>query len=506
MSGRSVWSMTALAILAGAAAWAADGPADRNSSLAPVAPKGETGVAAAGFVTPQNPQPPAATGAPAIAGQHAETVPSLAWQAGVARVNITPEQPLRMAGYGFRNHAAEGKTSDLWAKALALEAGDGSRAVLVTLDLLGLDRTLAQSIGARLEKEFGLRRDQVMLCASHTHSGPVVKFNLRPIHFDQVSAGEQALILAYAARLEEQVAAIVGEALGALAPARLRWGSGQATFAVNRRTNREGEAPQLRAAGLLAGPGDPDVPVLAVRDRSHKLLAVVFGYACHATVLNEYKWCADYPGYAQAELETRHPGAVALFWAGCGADQNPLPRRSVPLAQEYGRQLAGAVETVLAGVMRPLASQLQTRWREIALPMENLPDPARVRQDAESKNAAVAAQARILLREIEAGRPPSPAYPYPVAQWRLGGEIQWVFLGGEVVVDYALRLKAGQGGTRTWVTAYANDVMGYIPSLRVLREGGYEGGGATTAYGLPALWAPAVEQTIVAEVLRPWER
>jgi len=422
------------------------------------------------------------------------------WKVGTAKVNITPEKPIWMAGYGSRDRPADGKTADLWAKALVMEDQEGRRAVLVTLDLLGIDRTLSTTVCARLEQKFGLRRDQVALCASHTHSGPVVGSNLGAVHFEQVTAEHQALITAYAGKLEENISGVVGMALETMKPAHLSWGSGRATFAVNRRTNREGKVPQLRAAGQLKGPVDHDVPVLAVRDVEGILRAVVFGYACHATTVGLYQWNADYPGYATTELEELHPGITALFWAGCGADQNPLPRGKVELSQEYGRKLAGAVETVLAGVMLPVTPHLGTRYRELDLPFASLPSVEEIRKEAKSGDPTYAARARMFLRQIDAGRPLSPIYPYPVAQWLLGDEIQWVFLGGEVVVDYAVRIKAEQRGVRTWVTGFANDVMTYIPSLRVLKEGGYEGGGASLGYGQPGAWAPEVESLIIGAV------
>jgi len=87
-----------------------------------------------------------------------------------------------------------------------------------------------------------------------------------------------------------------------------------------------------------------------------------------------------------------------------------------------------------------------------------------------------------------------------VQTWRLGDGPHWVFLGGEVVVDFAGRLKSELGPGRTWVVGYCNDVMAYIASRRVLAEGGYEGAGAMVYYGLPAPWAPSSEDAIVAAV------
>jgi hypothetical protein len=287
-----------------------------------------------------------------------------------------------------------------------------------------------------------------------------------------------------------------------LTPVRLSSGSGTATFAVNRRNNPANQVPKLRAEGKLKGPQDHDVPLLAIRDAAGELKAVVFGYACHATVLSFYQWSGDYPGFAQIEFEKSHPGCQAMFWAGCGADQNPLPRRTVELAKEYGSRLAKAVDKVLADEMSEVQADLKTQFREIDLPLAELPSREQIEQDAKSENRYTAARAKMLLARMEEGQPLSQTYPYPVQTWQLGGDVQFVALGGEVVVDFALRLKLEMRGTGTWVAGFSNDVMAYIASRRVLKEGGYEGGGAMVYYGLPTVWAPESEDMIVEEVHR----
>jgi hypothetical protein len=368
--------------------------------------------------------------------------------------------------------------------------------VLVTLDLVGIDRRLAGAICRDLQKKHGLPRAAILLSVSHTHTGPLVLGNLDAMY--NLDKTQREHVTAYARSLHESVLKVAGEALGRLAPARLSWGVGKATFAVNRRENKEPDVPKLRAAGKLKGPVDHDVPVLAVRDAEGALRAVVFGYACHATVLSFYKWSGDYPGFAQLELEKMQPGAVALFWAGCGGDQNPLPRRSVQFAEGYGLRLANAVEDVLGAPMTPVAGRLGMAYAEVELPFAGLPTREQLLKDALSENKYVAARAKLLLEQVEATGSLRGVYPYPVQAWQLGPELTWVALGGEVVVDYAVRLKKELGPGRTWVAAYANDVMAYIPSLRVLKEGGYEGGGAMLYYGLPAVWGPRVEELIVA--------
>lgn len=427
---------------------------------------------------------------------------SAEWKAGVAKLKITPEQPMWMAGYGSRSHPAEGLISDLWAKVLVLESDNRYRGVIITLDLVGIDRELSRSICRRLEQEFSLRREQVSICTSHTHSGPVVGRNLGPMHYWIIPPDQQRLVEEYAQSLETNVVKLVEEAIGRLQPAQLAWDVGLATFAVNRRENAEAKVAELRATGKLVGPVDHDVPVLAVRNSDGQLLSVLFGYACHATVLSLYEWCADYPGFAQTDLESTNPGCVALFWAGCGADQNPLPRREVDLARAYGRKLATAVQQVLDRPMKPVRGGLTMRYREIDLSYAPLPTREDWQQESQSTTTYIAARAKLMLQELDAGKPIPTTYPYPVASWLIGDEVEWVQLGGEVVVDYAIRIKRERPGRGTWVAGYANDVMAYIPSVRVLREGRYEGRDSMPLYGRPTVWSDQIESLIMDEVQR----
>ena len=277
-------------------------------------------------------------------------------RAGVAKVNITPEQSMWMAGYAARTKPAEGKMTELWAKALALEDAAGKRVVLVTLDLVGIEGGFSNSVRDNLQKKYGLERSQVAINCSHTHSGPVVGRNLRPMHEYSLEGPQKELIHKYADKLEAAIIEVVGQAIGKLAPASLAWGSGKTDFAVNRRENKEADVPKLREAGKLKGPSDHDLPVLAVKDAGGKLVAVACGYACHATVLSGYDWSGDYPGFYQIEIEKGHPGTMAFFWAGCGADQNPIPRRARAgrqIWQATGRRGRGGLGAAADADFRP---------------------------------------------------------------------------------------------------------------------------------------------------------
>ena len=407
-----------------------------------------------------------------------------------------------MAGYAARTKPAIGKLTELWAKVLMLEDGSGNQAVLVTLDLVGIDRDLSNAIREPLIKEWGFESAQIVVCSSHTHSGPVLWKNLRPLHYLLVDETQQQFIRDYTNSLAPKIVTAAREARAALAPAELSWGSGNTDFAVNRE-NPEANVPAQRAEGAIVGPSDHEVPVLAVRRPDGTLAAVVFGYACHSTVLDSYRWCGDYPGFAQLELEAAHPDCVALFWAGCGADQNPIPRRSVALARHYGKRLATAVDKILLTTeMEPVAPLLSTQLEDVPIPFESLPDRQQLQKDAQSDNRYTAARAKMLLDQIGENGELDKAYPFPVGAWKLGSEIDFVFLGGETVIDYAIRLKKELRGTRTWVASYSNDVMAYIPSERVRNEGGYEGRDAMVYYGLPANWDAGLEERIIDGVKR----
>lgn len=422
------------------------------------------------------------------------------WKAGVAASIITPSEPMWMSGYASRDHAAEGKLTDLWAKSLVLEDEDGERVAAVTLDLVGIDLGTANAIRDLVAQRYEIDAAHLALFTSHTHSGPVVRGNLFTMY--GLSEEEAAKVTDYSVFLVNEVADTVGRAIEDLQPAKVSRGLGSAGFAVNRRNNREPDVPMLREQGLLLGPVDHDVPLLVVHNEAGELMTLFYGYACHATVLSGYDWCGDYPGYSMMELEERHPGCVAMFWAGCGADQNPLPRREVELAMDYGRQLADSVDEVLSGTLTEVAPTLSVAYAEVPLNLSHIPSRDELQEALKSSsNVYEQRRAEYLLGVLDSGEEISPTYPYPVQTWRIG-DVALVTLGGEVVVDYALRIKLERDPAVTWVAGYANDVMAYIPSLRVLREGGYEGGGAMVYYGLPSPWAEDVEELIIEEVDR----
>ncbi|QDT99052.1 neutral/alkaline non-lysosomal ceramidase N-terminal domain-containing protein [Gimesia aquarii] len=423
------------------------------------------------------------------------------WKAGSASVVITPEKDLWMAGYGGRTAPAEGKLHDLWLKVLVIEASNGHRGVIVSTDTLGIPQSIYNNVCAALKEKFDLDRNQIMLNSSHTHCGPVLRGALHDIY--PLNANHLKDINEYSDKLEQKLVTAVGTAIKKLEPASLYSGEGFTSFAVNRRTNKEAEVPKLRLANELKGPIDHSVPILAVKDKAGKLKTIVFGYACHNTTLSFQKWCGDYAGFAQYDLEAMFPGVTAMFYMGCGADQNPLPRRTVDLAQSYGSRLAHAVADVVRLPMVELDPELKTEIEIIDIKLGAHLTKSELEKIASGSPSSYRTRwGSRLLKQLNSGKPFIKSYPFPVEVWRLGKKQLWIAIGGEVVIDYALAMKK-EYGPDTWVTGYANDVMAYTPSLRVLKEGGYEGNTSMAVYGMPShRWSEEIEDKIVESVQR----
>ncbi|HEY8659058.1 MAG TPA: neutral/alkaline non-lysosomal ceramidase N-terminal domain-containing protein [Hanamia sp.] len=417
------------------------------------------------------------------------------WKAGVARVVITPDQPLWMAGYANRDHPSEGKIVDLWAKALVLQDSVGKQIVLVTADLVGIPKTLSDHIRDELKRRFNLSRSQIAINTSHTHTGPVLTNALVDIY--PVDSSQQQKIDEYTNKLEEKIVALVDKALHTMEPVQLYAGNGVTRFQVNRRNNVEAT---LSSQSDLNGPNDYAVPVIKVENKKGELIAVAFGYACHNTVLAGYKWSGDYAGFAQLDLEKTHPGVTALFLQGCGADQNPLPRRTVQLAQQYGKDLAAAVDRVLDEDMEQLPPHLTTAYGEVELSLNTPPSKEELLKKAAESSDYQKRWASHLLKNINKGETLRTSYPYPVEVWKIGDQ-PIIILGGEVVVGYAIELKR-IFGQNVFVLGYSNDVMSYIPTAKILQEGGYEGVGSQMVYGLPNTWKSNIETVILQKILQ----
>ncbi len=415
------------------------------------------------------------------------------WKVGIAKTEITPETPVWMAGYASRKHPAEGTVHPLWAKALVIEDQRGGRAVLVASDIIGFTREVGDAVGARVKEQTGIHREQILLNSSHTHCGPVVvgcadiAHHMEPEHV--------AVATEYRRTLEDKLVQLIVDASRAMQPAKLAYGEGKATFAMNRRT--------VRGAGYVMsanseGAVDHTVPVLRVSDENDRPLAVLFGYACHNTTLGDiYQYNGDYAGFAQIEFEAKHPGVTALFMIGCGADANPQPRGNLEVAEAHGKALSAAVDDVLSGKLDPVHGPLSVAFERVDLPFVDPPGKEELEDRLGQDNVYQERLTKLLLKRIEENGKVDAAYPCPVQGVRFGNDFTIVALAGEVVVDYSLRLRKEFDGQSIFVAGYSNEVFAYVPSERVLSEGGYEGGGAMVYFGWHGPFKPGVEDRVV---------
>ena len=419
------------------------------------------------------------------------------WKVGLATVKITPDEPVLMYGYGGRNEPHKGVASDLHAKALALEDSEGHRAVLVTCDLGGVHGDMIERIAARLKQSHGLARASVLYNASHTHAGPHAW-----IAQDEMAGLAPTAVQStttYVARLERMLEQVARDALGKLEPAALSCGLGMAPFVMNRR--------EFTDRGIILGfnpkgPVDRSVLVLRVEDAQGQLRAVLMGAACHCTCTGpkNYLIDGDYAGHAQTELQARFPGVQAMFIAGCGGDANPWPRGELAQAQQHGATLAAEVARVLSekklAAIRP---PLRTAFQAVALPIAPPAPRAELEAMAKSPSSWLRYIGSRQLALLTAGQKPATTFPMPTALWHFGSDFALVALGGEPVNDYVHLIENAIGPTRLWVAGYSNDVFGYVPTARILREGGYESRGIDRGDAV-GQFTPEAQDAIIAAV------
>lgn len=405
---------------------------------------------------------------------------------GIGRANITPDDaPIWLAGYAARSASAIGMIHHIWAKALVFEDSPDNRAVIITVDVVGLSREIASVILKAVETKHGIPRSHIFINSSHTHSGPRI--------FPKVSVSDDFTqqnvqhVIRQNRQMTDNIVAAVDMAMTNRAPATLSTGRGTAGFAINRRRRK-------------IAPVDHTVPVLRICALDGTIRAVLFNYACHCTTLTGGNLLinGDYAGFAMCELEAAFPGATAFFIQGCAADQNPDPRHTVELARKYGHELATAVQAVLAGSMQTVNGPLRAAFTETRLNFApvTLDD---FRAEVLDKNIYKYARARKMLEAYSDGNPIT-SIPYPVQALRFGNDLTLLFMSGEVVVDYAVQVKRDYPDENLIVAGYSNEVRCYIPTLRILKEGGYEANENMMYSQLPGPFHEEVEETVFSAI------
>lgn len=419
---------------------------------------------------------------------------------GVAKVDITPELPIRLSGYQGRPGEAVRAETRLFARALAIGSDAEKPALLITAELIGIGEETGEKVAAALRAKHGIERTRIALAATHVHSGPALTDAIPFMFSRDLPPEETERIARYTASLREKLVQVAEQALANRKPGRLAWSEGTTDFAAQRRVVVDGKWKNFGV--VPGGPVDHALPVLRATDEAGVVRAVFVNYACHCTTLGSgdnfvhHDWAGD----AARRVEADNAGAVVLVALGCGADANPNPR-GVSAVADHGGKVAAEVKRLLAGPMRALGPVTGANFRRIDLEF----DRAVTREDLEKRTAKDAKQpasyaASKFLAKLDAGRALPKSVPYPVQTWTFGGDLAMVFLAGEVVAEYSLRLKRELDGARLWVNAYSNSLPCYIPSQRMFAEGGYEVDSSMDYYAWPTRLAQGTEDRIIRTV------
>jgi putative membrane-bound dehydrogenase-like protein len=436
-----------------------------------------------------------------------------AFQAGFARADITPTEPVRLSGYAGRSTPMEGSDGPIYVRAVAIKAGDSPPQVLAAVETIGFPGALAKEIFEQLPAEIQDDRSRFVMTAIHSHTCPHVARGLSNLFTQSLSEEEQAATERYTDLMRDKTVEAVKAALADLKTARLFVGEGETSFARNRRLLQNkawvgfGEVPE--------GSVDHSVPVLRITDESgNKTRGLLFNYACHCTTFGpgHNRVNGDWAGYACHNLEAGDGDVMAICTIGCGADANPEREgpMQLELSKKQGRMLSDEVQRVAGGKLREITVAPVTTFAYAGLPIDR-PTIPELNERLKSADPNTRRHAETMLDiQNRMGRLPE-THPMPIQSWRFGNEFAMVFLGGEVVVDYALRIKqefgtdpaapeAGKIETPLWVTAYANDIFGYVASERVRGEGGYEVDGSMIYYNQPGRWSTGTEEVVMRRV------
>lgn len=415
------------------------------------------------------------------------------WKAGLASIKITPEKPVLMAGYANRIKPFERVEQDLYAKALVLEDHSGQRAVILTCDLIGMPQWFAEPLAEKITARTGLKREAMLFTWSHNHAGPALSAKVTP--GAGISVADAQNRVAYTQWLQERLVEVVVAANARLEPAALSHGRGVAKFVMNRR--------EFTPKGIILGVNprglaDRSVPVLRIDSPDGKLRAILFGAGAHNTTLGSknYDVCGDYAGFAQHYVQEQFPGVQAMFMLGCAGDTNPYPRDTMERTRAHGEELGREVARVVETKLRPVTGGLKVALRHAELPLQPTTKEG-LKPLAASSPSWQIGNAQRMLAMHERGEKLPTHYRAPVAVWQFGRELTLVAISGEVVVDYMTLVEAALGPLDLWVAGYTNDGFGYLPSARVVREGGYETRGLSSGEGW---FAETAQEAVVATV------
>jgi len=419
-------------------------------------------------------------------------LPAAELQVGVAVVDITPPAGYRMAGY-FRERPNTGTHDALQAKALVFRQGD-EQAALVFCDLIGMAREVSSRARELAAKKTGIPAANIVIAATHSHTGPLYMGALRQYFHDQTIAakGEDAHEkIDYPAFLAEKLADAIHKAHKAVHPADLAAGiTRQEGLSFNRRFHMKDGTVQFNPGKLnpnivrVAGPIDPDVGLLRLR-ADDKDLALLTVFALHLDTVGGTEYSADYPFYLERKLRgALGTEGVSLFGTGTCGDINHInvsnkdPQKGQLEAARIGTALGETVQAALPKLKRVRSPRLGVRRTIVKAPLQKY--SAEAIAQARKDMAKIGTREMPFLKQVETYKIvslqalPGDTLPMEVQVFRLSDEVAIVGLPGEIFVELGLAIKKASPFPVTLVVELCNDAPGYVPTIKAFKEGSYE--------------------------------
>lgn len=425
---------------------------------------------------------------------------SLIFDVGVAQTDITPQIPIRLAGFADR---VKSETTEvlhrLSATCVAFNNGDQNRVILIAVEIIGIQWRVTNDVINKISKRIGIKPDNITILVTHTHGSPEVGNLLNILqcrghypsdYYFNPSTLELSELIHIAQFNEFLVKKLVDVALAACSdnkPSLVSWGRNQVSFAENRR--------------MKDGIVDHSLSVMCIKNMDGALKAVIVNYACHGISLGSdvNKIHGDWMGEAKRMIEERHPGCLAMVIIGCAGDLHPVRRNKIEYMKQYGREIAEGVDKILSSPLVALNAPLKVTMDWVKLPYSKIPDISQLLEKLNDTDIQ-SYYSRLSLEYILRGNTIPQELNYPLQVWSFANQMIMINLGGEAVVEYAMLLKQKYGEDRVWINSYANDVSSYIPTRRTIQEGGYEGDTSMYWYNQPSPFAEIVEQKILDKV------
>jgi hypothetical protein len=290
-----------------------------------------------------------------------------------------------------------------------------------------------------------------------------------------------------------------------MVPVAAHFATSRAAFGINRRR------PDLKGCPMMPNPDgrwDPEVGILKLARPEGQTVAVLFSYACHATVMGGQLIGGDYPGHAQLCLEREFPGANAMFLAGCFGDVRPRMINSqgrfcsgtLDDVRALGRELSLAVMAGVSGKTREVVGPISHRIETVRLPYQELPTKEELQKKV-SGTSSEAKWAKAMLGRLERDGSLPAARPSTVQVLGIG-PFRLVAFNDETCVGYQLAIKKELAPAPVIVAAYCGTSRSYVPTADMLPEGGYEARTNIWVYLEPAPLAPEVEKILISTALR----